>query len=198
MAKFINLNNQLKSEIDAILIKYSLIELLASYGKVLVTGSYSYDLMAWRDYDLVIELNDYTTEAVYKLVDDIGVKLNPDRLRILNNLNKTETNRPQGVWLGVYIEGWKIDIWMMNFENFENEMQNSKKWKERLKDVDRETLISIKSELSKDPDYHVKFSSVDLYEAYLEKDVRSVEEFYVKMKELRNTEEDVEIEKFRN
>lgn len=87
---------------------------------------------------------------------------------------------------------------MMNFENFENEMQNSKKWKERLKDVDRETLISIKSELSKDPDYHVKFSSVDLYEAYLEKDVRSVEEFYVKMKELRNTEEDVEIEKFRN
>ncbi len=154
--------------------------------------------MAWRDYDLVIELNDYTTENVYKLVEEIGVKLNPDKLRMLNNLNRIETNRPQGVWLGVYIEGWKIDIWMMNFENFENEMQNSKKWKERLKDVDRETLISIKSELSKDPDYHVKFSSVDLYEAYLEKDVRSVEEFYVKMKELRNTEEDVEIEKFRN
>jgi len=154
--------------------------------------------VAWRDYDLVIELNDYTTENVYKLVEEIGVKLNPDKLRMLNNLNRIETNRPQGVWLGVYIEGWKIDIWMMNFENFENEMQNSKKWKERLKDVDRETLISIKSELSKDPDYHVKFSSVDLYEAYLEKDVRSVEEFYVKMKELRNTEEDVEIEKFRN
>lgn len=184
MAKFINLNYQLKTEIDAILNKYSLFELLESYGKVLVTGSYSYDLMAWRDYDLVIELNDYTTETVYKLVEEIGVRLNPDRLRILNNLNKTETNRPQGVWLGVYIENWKIDIWLMNSENFEKEVQNSQKLKERLKDVDRETRISIKSELSKDPDYHVKFSSVDLYEAYLEGNVRSTEDFYGKIKEL--------------
>lgn len=186
MAKFINLNNQLKSEIETILTKYSLVEILESFGKVLVTGSYSYDLMAWRDYDLVIELNDYTTENVYKLVEEIGVKLNPDRLRILNNLHKTETNRPQGVWLGVYIENWKIDIWLMNSENFDKEVQNSKVLKEKLKDVDRETLISIKSELSKDPDYHVKFSSVDLYEAYLNGNVRSAEEFYGKMKKLRN------------
>jgi hypothetical protein len=186
MSKFINLNNQLKSEIDAILAKYSFINLLESYGKILVTGSYSYNLMAWRDYDLVIELKDYTTETVYALVEEIGVKLNPDRLRVLNNLNKTEANRPQGVWIGVYIEGWKIDIWLMNTENFEKEVQKSKEMKEKLKDVDRETLISIKSELSKDPDYHVKFSSVDLYKAFLEGNVRSAEEFYRKMKRLRN------------
>ena len=182
MPKFINLNNQLKSEIDSIISKYSLIDLLESYGKVLVTGSYSYDLMAWRDYDLVIELNVYTIEKVYSLVEEIGVKLNPDKLRILNNLNKTEANRPQGVWLGVYIEKWKIDIWLMNSENFQKEVQNSKKWKEKLKDVDREILISIKSELSKDPDYHVKFSSVNLYEAFLEGNVRNAEEFYENMK----------------
>jgi hypothetical protein len=182
MPKFINLNNQLKSEIDSILSKYSLIELLESYGNLLVTGSYSYDLMAWRDYDLVIELNDYTIETVYKLVEEIGVKINPDRLRILNNLNKTETNRPQGVWLGVYIESWKIDIWLMNSENFNKEVQKSKQLKERLKNADRETLIAIKSELSKNPDYHVKFSSVDLYEAYLEGNIRSPQEFYKKFK----------------
>ena len=184
MSKFINLNNQLKLEIDSILSKYSLIDLLESYGKVLVTGSYSYDLMAWRDYDLVIELNDYTIETVYALVEEIGVKINPDRLRISNNLNKTEVNRPQGVWLGVYIEGWKIDIWLMNTENFEKEVQNSKKWKEKLKDVNREILISIK--LSKDPNYHVKFSSVDLYEAFLEGNVRNAEEFYENMKISKN------------
>jgi hypothetical protein len=186
MPKFINLNNELKSEIDEILAEYSFINLLKSYGNVLVTGSYSYDLMAWRDYDLVIELNDYTTETVYKLVEEIGVKLNPDKLLILNNLNKTEPNRPQGVWLGVYIEGWKIDIWLMNSVNFDKEVLNSQKLKERLKDVNRETLISIKSELSKDPDYHVKFSSVDLYEAFLEGKVSSAEEFYEDMKRLKN------------
>jgi hypothetical protein len=186
MPKFINLNNQLKLEIDSILTKYSLMELLESYGEVLVTGSYSYDLMAWRDYDLVIELKYYTIETVNKLVEEIGVKLNPDKLRILNNFNKIESNRPQGVWLGVYTENWKIDIWLMNSENFQKEVQNSKKWKERLKDVDRETLISIKSELSKDPDYHVKFSSVDLYEAFLEGKVSSAEEFYEDMKRLKN------------
>ena len=70
----------------------------------------------------------------------------------------------------------------MNSENFQKEVQNSKKWKEKLKDVDREILISIKSELSKDPDYHVKFSSVNLYEAFLEGNVRNAEEFYENMK----------------
>lgn len=186
MAKFINLNNQLKSEIESILTKYSLIELLKSYGDVLVTGSYSYDLMAWRDYDVVIKLNEYTIETVYALVEELGVKLNPDKLRILNNLDKTEPNRPQGVWLGVYIENWKIDIWLMNSENFQKEVQNSKKLKDRLKDVDRETLISIKSELSKNPDYHVKFSSVDLYEADLVGNVRTVKGFYERIEGLRN------------
>ena len=52
-----------------------------------------------------------------------------------------------------------------------------RRWR-KLKNVDKEILISIKSVLSEDPDYHVKFSSVDLYEAYLNENVRTVGEFY--------------------
>lgn len=178
MGKYTALNNQLKSEIDSILVKFSLIELINSYGKVLVTGSYTYDLMAWRDYDLVLQLNNYNMSEVYALVEEIGIKLNPDKLRILNNLKKIESNRPEGVWLGVYVENWKLDIWLMNSQNFEKEVQRTKEMQQKLKDVDKEILISIKAVLSEDPDYHVKFSSVDLYEACLEGGVRTVEEFY--------------------
>lgn len=190
MGKYTALNNQLKSEIDSILVKFSLIELINSYGKVLVTGSYTYDLMAWRDYDLVLQLNNYNMSEVYALVEEIGIKLNPDKLRILNNLKKIESNRPEGVWLGVYVENWKLDIWLMNSQNYEIEVQRTKEMQTKLKSVDREILISIKAILSEDPDYHVKFSSVDLYEAYLEGGVKTVKEFYQwdKEKRVKNSE----------
>ena len=178
MGKYTTLNSQLKSEIDSILAKFSLNEILNSHGKVLVTGSYTYDLMAWRDYDLVVQLNNYNMSEVYALVEEMGIRLNPDKFRILNNLKKIESNRPEGVWLGVYVEDWKLDIWLMNSQNFEKEVQRTNVMQQKLKDIDKEILISIKAVLSDDPDYHVKFSSVDLYTAYLEGGVKTVEEFY--------------------
>lgn len=178
MGKFIKLNKKLKVEIDEIISKHSLVELLKRYGDVHITGSYVYDLMAWKDFDIVLKLHKYNKDEIYELVKELGVKINPQRIRILDNLNKTEANRPEGVWIGLYVDDWKIDIWLMNSENFNKEVQITKDLAEKLKNTDKEILISIKSVLSKDPDYHVKFSSVDLYDAYLRGNVRTVEEFY--------------------
>ena len=42
----------------------------------------------------------------------------------------------------------------------------------------KDTIIQIKSELMKDPDYHKRFSSVDLYNAVCINGVKNLADFY--------------------
>lgn len=178
MEKFIRLNKKLKSEIDSLIEEHDFLKIISKYGEYFITGSYSYDLMAWRDFDIVLKVDILSNEIIYNLVKDVGNKLNPDRLRVLNNVKKrVNSKRPDGVWIGVYIKGWKIDIWLMNSENYAIEIEKAKLLKAQLKEVDKESLISLKYALSQDPEYHKEFSSYDLYESYLEGNVRNEEDF---------------------
>jgi len=178
MFDYINLNQKLKNEIDEFSKRYSLSELFKKYGKLFQVGSYVYDLMVWRDYDLVLEMGELDENTVYSLIKDIGLVLNPEELRILNNLDKHNKNRPQGFWVGIYIDKWKIDLWLMDGNNAKQEIAKTQELKKMLKDVDKSELNNLKAKLAKNPDYHRKFSSVDLYNGYVHGQVRTVEEFF--------------------
>ena len=47
-------NDELKSEADSLILRCMLPELLAGYPDWFIGGSYSYDLMCWRDLDVYI------------------------------------------------------------------------------------------------------------------------------------------------
>src|SRR5678809_1396618 len=51
----INLNAQLKKEADEILYKQGLMDLLYPFGTPHIQGSYSLDLMTWRDLDIYLQ-----------------------------------------------------------------------------------------------------------------------------------------------
>lgn len=173
-----DLNKTLKLEVDNLNNKYGLMKLLSQYGKVFITGSYVYDVMAWRDFDLVLDVPNMETKEVYEIIKKIGEKINPSELKIMNNTDKLKSNRPIGVWVGIYVDSWKIDLWIMDHENSLKEQKNTKEITNLLKDINKNELISLKSKLSKNPDYHIKFSSVDLYKAYTSGNVRTVDQFY--------------------
>ena len=173
-----NINDSLKKEIDDLNKRTGLSTLLKKYGKLHTTGSYVYDLMAWRDYDVVLELSELKNSIVYTIVNEVGTIISPDELKILKNIDNRKSNRPTGYWVGIYIDSWKIDLWIMDSYNAKKEVENTTKINSLLKDINKEELIRIKQELSKDKDYHVKFSSVDLYNSYIYGNVRSVKEFY--------------------
>ena len=185
-----NLNITLKLEIDHINSKYELTKLLGQYGKVFITGSYIYDVMAWRDFDLVLELPNLDIKQVYEIIKEIGQRINPSELKIMNNIDKMKSNKPIGVWVGIYIDSWKIDLWIMDHENSIKEQKSTNELASMLENVDKNALILLKSELSKNPDYHIKFSSVDLYNAFTSANVRTVGQFYdwLKRKRLLNNE----------
>jgi len=173
-----DINKKLKTEIGKINKKYSLPQLLNRYGKLHVTGSYVYDLMAWKDYDVVLEMDKLDNKIVYSLIKDIGLSMKPQELKILDNCDKHNKNRPQGYWVGIYIDDWKIDLWIMDKKNASKEVIQTEKLVQMLKNVNKSDLISLKSKLAENPDYHKKFSSVDLYNAYVCDNVRTVEQFY--------------------
>ena len=80
-----NINDSLKKEINDLDIKIGLSALLNKFGKLHITGSYVYDLMAWRDYDLVLELPELSNSIVYAIVNEIERTISPNELKILNN-----------------------------------------------------------------------------------------------------------------
>lgn len=177
-----NINQELKTEIDLLLKKYDLNKFFTSYGDLFITGSYVYNLMAWRDFDVVLQIDDYNPQKVYSLVKDIAIRVNPDELKILNNIDGVKQNRPKGYWIGIYVENWKIDLWVMDAINTMKEVKQTEQLDEMLTSINKDELIRIKLELSKNPDYHKKFSSVDLYNAYLTGGVKTVNEFYLWLK----------------
>lgn len=174
-----DLNKELKQEINGIDEKYGLSKLLSNYGRLFPVGSYVYDLMAWKDYDLVLEVDLLNENFVSELINKIKLNLKTSELKALNNLNKENKNRPQGYWVGIYVDTWKIDLWLMDKTNSEIEREQSEKLRNMLKDVNKQELITLKSELAKDSDYHVKFSSVDLYNAFVNGNVRTVKDFFI-------------------
>ena len=182
-----NLNDSLKKEINTLLEEYHLQKLLEKYGEVKFVGSYVYDLMAWRDFDLVLRANRYASVEVYLLLKDIGTALAPDELKILDNTKGLKQNRPVGYWIGIYVKGWKIDLWVMNTENFQKEVDKTEKLSKLLAEVNRDELIKLKLELSKNHDYHIKFSSVDLYYSFLD-GVRTVDNFFRWLKDRKAIE----------
>jgi len=127
---------------------------------------------------LVLDLDKYDKDEITKLIEELKAKLRFEEIKNEDNFEAKNTTRPIGVWVGLYIQGWKIDLWVMNKENASKELTKNRDLALKLKDIDKNELLSLKSKLVNNPDYHKKFSSVDLYNAYLDDGVRTESEFY--------------------
>ena len=61
------LNENIKKEANEILNEKGLFSILAAYGKVNISGSYSLDLMTWKDLDIYLEAENITKKKFFKL-----------------------------------------------------------------------------------------------------------------------------------
>lgn len=173
-----DINSKLKTEIDSLIYKTNLNELLNSYGELFIVGSYVYDLMTWRDFDMVLKVDLLNDEIINSIIETIKTKINPSQIKIFNNIYKENNNRPIGYWIGIYIEDWKIDLWVMDVNNANLEKQKNEGLSSMLLKINKDELIKFKQELGKDNGYHKKFSSVDVYKAYVIGNIKTIDGFY--------------------
>jgi len=74
MNEFEKLNLALISEANTLLYDYGLLEILEKYGTPNIHGSYSLNLMTWRDLDLYLENDEITVKTFFNLGLDIATK----------------------------------------------------------------------------------------------------------------------------
>lgn len=179
---FLNLNSLIKREADEILQEKGLLSVLRSFGTPCVTGSYVLGLMTWRDLDIYLQVDNFSEVEFFALGGQLCRVFTPVKMSFRNELAAKTTGLPAGWYWGVYLgnerEGaWKIDLWAVNASECQRLTRYCTAIKEKLTPETIPTILSIKSQCWKDPEYRRSYGSTDIYNAVLEKKVTNMQGF---------------------
>ncbi len=181
-------NAQLRTEAEQLLTS-GLLDVLARYGIPHVAGSYALGLMVWRDLDLYLETKQLSLTQFFMLGGDLANLLTPIRMSFRNERIARTPGLPHGLYWGVYLGNgshgaWKIDVWAIEPEQYQALSSHQEAIADTLTPETRRTILNIKAAIWNKPDYRRTFSSQDVYQAVLQHDVTTLDEFwnYVRQK----------------
>lgn len=188
MNKNEKLNLTLISEANTILNDYNLLKILEKFGTPHIHGSYSLQLMTWRDLDIYLENDSINLKNFFNLGLDIAKKLKPHRMHFRNELINETPNLPKGLYWGIYTkltfrELWKIDIWAMDSKQIIDYLEKFQELKFKITENNRSTILKIKSYFCKHPEYRKSFYSLDIYNSVLKDNIKTEKEFVKWLKE---------------
>lgn len=175
-------NTEFKRQADALLYERGLLEMLQRYGKPHVSGSYALDLMTWHDLDIYLEVDSLHVDLFFDLGKELNAGLKPGRMNYRNETILNSAGLPRGLYWGIYMEGeinsnWKIDIWMVDRNEYDRLHAFLDKIKQQLTEENREIILAIKRKACKAPEYRKYFTSLDIYRAVLEKNIVDYNDF---------------------
>lgn len=176
------LNEKIKDEADQLLHDKGLFALLQKYGRPHVTGSYSLNLMTWRDLDIYLEVDDHSEKDFFSLGFDISSLFKPVKMHFRNELVAQTTGLPHGLYWGIYVGderagAWKIDVWMVKPEECKRLLDHCAAIRSKLTPESAMYIMDIKSKCWTDPLYRKTYNSGDIYRAVLEKNIRTIVAF---------------------
>lgn len=154
---------------------------LKKYGTPHIIGSYKMNLMAWNDLDIDVENESMSLDKLYQLTKFILDNFNPIWYEA-----KEETNEQSNkVWFHgfeFYLDNelWNIDIWFLDKDTIEKAEKYSKDISDKVTDNEqlKTAIIEIKEELINRNLYSFdKYTSMDVYDAVLNKGIMNVDEF---------------------
>jgi hypothetical protein len=176
-------NIKIKEEAGEMLHQRGLLDILNSYGKPYVSGSYALDLMTWRDLDIYVATELIDGQRFFQLGNELCKALSPARMHFRNELISKTDGLPNGLYWGIYLgnerEGaWKIDVWAVCDEECDRLIKYAGAIREKLNVDSRDVILSIKSQCWQDPEYRRNYSSTDIYDAVLTHGVRDLQGFW--------------------
>ncbi len=171
-------NRQLKIEADLLIKQSKLPELLATYPRWFVGGSYSYDLMCWRDLDMYVLDPEHNLKQCFIVGYELTHRLAAKKSRFTNNVGGEPNGLYWGIKLGNEREGaWKLDVWFLDEESYEQHENYSNTMRGRLTDENTLTILQIKEAYWKRPEYRDTITSDLIYRAVLDNGVKGVDDF---------------------
>lgn len=102
---------ELKAEAESLIQGCRLPELLAAYPLWFVGGSYSYDLMCWRDLDVYALDPQHDLKKCFEIGYELTRRLAAKKSRFTNNVGGEPNGLYWGIKLGDVRQGaWKLDV----------------------------------------------------------------------------------------
>ena len=171
-------NTELKTEADLLVLQCNLTELLAGYPGWFIGGSYSYDLMCWRDLDIYILDPSHDLKQCFEVGYELSRRLVAKKSFFTNNVGSEPNGLYWGIRLGDARRGaWKLDVWFIDQEGYQQHAAYSADMRAKLTGENREVILTIKEFYWRQASYRDKVTSDMIYRAVLEKGVRSISEF---------------------
>lgn len=172
--------NNYKNNANKLLYDFGLLDELNNYGTPYIVGSYAMDLMAWNDLDIYVSNESMSTEKLYELTSFILNAFHPVWYEAKKDVIDDKTVWFHGFETEVLGELCNVDIWFFGNDTITKALDFSKSIKQKLIVTPelKEVVINIKQTLIANEQYGFdKFSSMDVYKAVFENNVRSYENF---------------------
>ena len=142
------------------------------------TGSYALDAMAWPDVDINVRFAGHH-EDIFALGSEILKALSPSWFELRHTANEPDSP-------GIYFLGfetrrhsilWNVDIWFLDDDRFAANRDWLQATSSAMTSKRRDSIVAIKQSLLTRGVYPTQRSSMEVYAAVLNGDVRDVEEF---------------------
>jgi hypothetical protein len=175
-----------KNFADKLLYEYGLWEKLNNLGRAHIIGSYSMDMIVANDLDIDVLNTEMSNEKLYELTKFIINTFKPVWYEAKQEVNdEGKTVWFHGFETNIVGELWNVDIWFFDQETIDKAVAYCDNICEKIKDdlAKKETIIIIKNSLLEKGLYNFEnYTSTDVYDAVLNKNISSVDEFLKKVK----------------
>ena len=164
---------------DSILYETGLLKKLEQYGKPHPIGSYRMDMMAWNDLDIDVENDHMSIGRLHELTAYVLKTFRP----VWYEAKEEVTDEGNTVWFHGFEaviggELWNFDIWFFNRETIRRAEDYCDWVANNAGSAEREAIAELKRELIARNLYGFdKYHSTQVYEAVLEKGIRTIDEF---------------------
>jgi hypothetical protein len=177
-------NESIKKEAGSLIQRCGLPELLATYPGWFIGGSYSYDLMCWRDLDIYVLDPEHDLKRCFEIGYEVTLRLAARKSFFTNSVGGEPNGLYWGIRLGDVRQGaWKLDIWFLDRAGYDSHAAYSSGMRERLTEESRSIILAIKEAYWQQASYRDTVTSEMIYRAVLDNDVRSINDFERLVKE---------------
>jgi hypothetical protein len=175
-------NTTLKADARDLIERVRLSELLAAYECWFVGGSFSYDLMCWRDLDIYVLDNALDLKSCFAVGYEITQRLSARKARFTNNSGPPYQPGPDGLYWGIKLGDsphgpWKLDVWFLRSEEYNSHAAYSETMRQRLTNESRAAILLIKEAYWQRKEYRDTITSDMIYRAVLDEGVRTIAAF---------------------
>ena len=171
-------NATLKTEADQLIQQCGLSQLLAQYPEWFIGGSYSYDLMCWRDLDIYALDPTHDLSRCFTVAYELTERLKAKKSRFTNNIGDDPNGLYWGIKLGDERQGaWKLDLWFLEQTSYNEHAAYSSMMRDKLTPENRAIILTIKEAYWQRPEYRNTITSNMIYSAVLENGVENIIEF---------------------